>query len=182
MVDGPQGVGLVVAGRGRDTVALAFDDGGLRRVLLEPGGRAQAVRRLEGEGFPPDRRQAPPWLRRLGDRLVAYLSGDPLDPARLDVRLSWTGMTPFRVAVSRTLRRVPRGRTVTYAELAARAGFPGAARGVGGAMAANPFPLLVPCHRVLPASGGLGGFSAPGGVATKRRLLALEHGVPAGCP
>jgi len=81
------------------------------------------------------------------------------------------GLTPFRLAVALALRQVPYGRTVTYGDLARRAGRPGAARAVGQAMAANPVPILVPCHRVV-AAGGLGGFG--GGAALKRRLLALE--------
>jgi O-6-methylguanine DNA methyltransferase len=75
--------------------------------------------------------------------------------------------------VYRALRGVKRGRTVTYGELAARAG--GGPRAVGGALAANPVPLIVPCHRVVRADGGCGGFSAPGGVALKRRMLELER-------
>jgi methylated-DNA-[protein]-cysteine S-methyltransferase len=66
------------------------------------------------------------------------------------------------------------GETVTYAELGRRAGHPRAARAVGGAVARNPLPIVVPCHRVVAAGGGAGGFSAPGGVATKARLLAAE--------
>ena len=71
-------------------------------------------------------------------------------------------------------RAIPAGETVTYGELAVRAGEPGAARAVGQAMARNPFPLIVPCHRVMAAHGGAGGFSARGGVATKFRLLRIE--------
>ena len=69
---------------------------------------------------------------------------------------------------------MPRGETVSYAELAGRAGSPNAARAVGGVMAGNRVPLLVPCHRVVGAGGRLGGFSAPTGVELKKRLLALE--------
>jgi methylated-DNA-[protein]-cysteine S-methyltransferase len=80
-------------------------------------------------------------------------------------------LAPFQRTVARALQRVPFGETVTYGELARRAGRPGAARAVGQAMARNPVPLLVPCHRVVSAR-GLGGFG--GGLALKRRLLALE--------
>ena len=69
---------------------------------------------------------------------------------------------------------MPRGSTVTYGELAARVGAPKAAQAVGAAMARNPWPIVVPCHRVLAAGGRLGGFSAPGGARTKRRLLRME--------
>lgn len=89
-----------------------------------------------------------------------------------DLRLS----TPFRQRVQRAMLRIGYGRTVSYGQLARMAGAgPGAARAVGGACSHNPVPLIVPCHRVLPAGGGVGSYR--GGPAMKRRLLALEgHG------
>jgi methylated-DNA-[protein]-cysteine S-methyltransferase len=83
-------------------------------------------------------------------------------------------VTPFSVRVYEAARRVPPGCTVSYGELARAAGSPGAARAVGRAMATNPFPIVIPCHRVLASGGKAGGFSAYGGVATKDRLLAIE--------
>lgn len=79
---------------------------------------------------------------------------------------------PFHRAVWRALQAIPRGSLATYAEVAARAGKPRAARAAGSACRLNPLPLFIPCQRVVPASGGLGGFSAGG--AWKRRLLTLE--------
>jgi methylated-DNA-[protein]-cysteine S-methyltransferase len=73
------------------------------------------------------------------------------------------------------LRRVPFAATLTYGALAVQAGSPGAARAVGQVMAANPLPIVVPCHRVIAASGGLGGYSGGGGVGTKAWLLAFER-------
>ena len=81
--------------------------------------------------------------------------------------------TAFQKRVWQTLRDVPFGRTVTYGQLAAAVGNPGAARAVGGALGQNPILILIPCHRVLAAT-GIGGFSA--GLACKRILLALEEG------
>lgn len=78
----------------------------------------------------------------------------------------------FERAVWTELTRIPYGRTVTYGDLAVR--IDGVARAVGSACGANPIPIIIPCHRVLATGGGMGGFSAPGGVATKRRLLELE--------
>ncbi len=98
-----------------------------------------------------------------------------------DVRLDDSFVTGFNASVYRALRRVPRGATVTYGDLARQAGKPGAARAVGVAMGRNPWPVIVPCHRVLASGGKLGGFSAPGGTVTKERLLALE-GVEVGHP
>jgi O-6-methylguanine DNA methyltransferase len=82
--------------------------------------------------------------------------------------------TPFQRKVWAALRQIPAGQTESYGRLAAALGTPKAARAVGSACGANPIPLLIPCHRVVPAAGGLGGFS--GGLHWKRRLLALEAG------
>jgi methylated-DNA-[protein]-cysteine S-methyltransferase len=105
------------------------------------------------------------------DALSAYLEGDStvLD-LPVDLRLM---ATPFRRAVLEALHRdVPRGQTITYGELAAHAGNRKAARAAGTACARNPVPLVVPCHRVLPGSGGIGAYG--GGPERKRALLALE--------
>ncbi len=83
-----------------------------------------------------------------------------------------TGGTPFQRRVWRALTRIPLGQTRTYGEVAASIGAPRAARAVGAACGANPLPLLVPCHRVLAAGGGLGGFS--GGLSIKKKLLRVE--------
>lgn len=91
-----------------------------------------------------------------------------------DVRLDVSGMTPFQRRVVAQARRIPYGSTLSYGELARRARAPRAARAVGSVMAQNRFPLIVPCHRVVGSSRRLGGFSAPCGVGTKRRLLRLE--------
>jgi O-6-methylguanine DNA methyltransferase len=105
-------------------------------------------------------------------RAKAHLDGKP-DPL-LDIPLDLRALPPFSRRVYRALRKVPPGRVVTYGQLAKLAGSPGAARAVGTAMATNPVPLLVPCHRVLPAGGGLGGFSSPGGPNLKAWLLHRE--------
>ncbi|MFO0868854.1 MAG: methylated-DNA--[protein]-cysteine S-methyltransferase [Pirellulales bacterium] len=91
-----------------------------------------------------------------------------------DVPLEYASMGRFARRVSELCRQIPLGETRTYAELARQAGSPGAARAVGNTMARNPFPLVVPCHRVVAANGQLGGYSAPEGLTMKRRLLAAE--------
>ncbi|MDI3298001.1 MAG: methylated-DNA--[protein]-cysteine S-methyltransferase [Bacillota bacterium] len=118
-----------------------------------------------GEGEAAD----PALGERAADQLQAYLAGRL---RRFDLPLDLRG-TPFQLAVWRELLRLPYGRTVAYGELASRLGRPRAARAVGGAMAANPVPLIVPCHRVV-AGKGLGGYG--GGLEMKRRLLRLERG------
>ncbi len=87
------------------------------------------------------------------------------------------GLTDFQLAVYRAARRIPPGSTRTYGEIATEIGLPGSAQAVGRALGANPYPIVVPCHRVVAANGRTGGFSAGGGVETKMRLLAIEQAV-----
>ncbi len=100
-----------------------------------------------------------------------FVSGNRTSLASLIIDDSW--MTPFQKRVSESCRNIPWGETVTYGQVAALAGSPGASRAVGSVMAQNRFPLIVPCHRVV-SSQGLGGFSAPHGVDLKKRLLDNE--------
>ncbi len=106
------------------------------------------------------------------DRLIEVLEGRRVD-SLLNVKLDLSDHTEFRQRVVQACREIPRGETISYGELAKRAGSPGAARAAGGVMARNRFPLIVPCHRVV-AANSIGGFSAPDGVSLKRRLLAAE--------
>jgi methylated-DNA-[protein]-cysteine S-methyltransferase len=106
----------------------------------------------------------------LADRLSAYFAGEPDDFEDVTLDLSWC--TPFQHAVVTALRAVGRGETVTYGELAALAGHPGAARAAGSFCAGNRFGIIVPCHRVV-AVAGLGGYGSLG-ADYKRRLLGLE--------
>lgn len=105
-------------------------------------------------------------------RLRRFARGRPEDFR--DVELDWGDRSQFQQAVWRQCRQIPFGQVLTYAELAQRVGSPRSARAVGNAMAANPIPLIVPCHRVVASSGSLGGFSGPGGLDMKRWLLQLE--------
>ncbi len=107
----------------------------------------------------------------LVERFAAFFAGEDAPLLDVPLDLSWT--TPFQHAVADSLRAVPRGEVVSYGELAALAGHPGAQRAVGTFCARNRFMLLLPCHRVVGAD-GLGGYGSAG-VAVKRRLLALER-------
>ena len=91
-----------------------------------------------------------------------------------DIDIESLSGTPFQRDVWRALCRIPRGTTVTYAELARDAGHPRAVRAVANAVGKNPMPPIIPCHRVVRSDGRIGGYSAAGGVAAKRRLLASE--------
>ena len=113
------------------------------------------------------------WFRPAVAALGGYLDGQASELADIPVDLS--RQPAFRRRVQEACRRIGYGRTLTYAELAQRVRSPGAARAEGSAMSQNPVPHMVPCHRVVRGDGGLGGFSAPSGVALKAQLLAMER-------
>jgi methylated-DNA-[protein]-cysteine S-methyltransferase len=130
-------------------------------MVLFPGFDAESVREraagLKRSSWGEAGRQR---ALEAGMELMGYLRGE-IDRLGTPVDLSFA--TDFRQDIYSTLREVPPGETITYGELAAFAGHPGKARAVGMALRSNPTPIFVPCHRVVPASGGLGGWSGPEG-------------------
>lgn len=114
----------------------------------------------------------PAHIARAVDGIRALLAGEARDLR--DIVLDERGIPEFRRQVHALTRAIPPGQTRTYGEIAAALGQPGAARAVGRAEGDNPFPPIVPCHRVMGAGGEPTGFSAPGGVETKRRMLLIE--------
>lgn len=151
---------------------LAWTARGIRSVTLPdtaPGRPATA------EAEPPDG-----FAADAARRITALFDGVADDLA--DLPLDLTTIGDFERRVYALTRAVRPGRTTTYGAIAAALGDPGAARAVGGALGRNPFPPIVPCHRVLAAGGATGGFSAPGGVDTKRRMLAIEGVILGGGP
>jgi methylated-DNA-[protein]-cysteine S-methyltransferase len=92
----------------------------------------------------------------------------------LNCAMDWSSLSPFQQKVYKAAMKVPYGTVETYGNLARRIGCPKGARAVGGALSKNPFPLVVPCHRIVRGDGGLGGFSARGGIVLKKKLLKLE--------
>ena len=112
-------------------------------------------------------------VRPVADRVASLLAGTA--DGLTDVDLDLTGLPDFDRRVYAVTRAIAPGHTLTYGEVAAAIGSPGAAQAVGQALGRNPIPVLVPCHRVLAADGAVGGFSAAGGTVTKRALLAAEH-------
>lgn len=161
------------------TCAIAWSAAGLTRVQLPEATRAKTEARMRGGGGEPAQPPLPEFAQAAVDALQRYFAGSAasLDALRLDESI----VTAFNAAIFRALRAVPRGATVTYGDLAKAVGQPGAARAVGMAMSRNPWPVIVPCHRVLASGRKMGGFSAPGGTATKEKLLQLE-GVVVGDP
>jgi len=116
--------------------------------------------------------ELPPHIAQAVDGIRALLAGEARDLR--DVVLDERGIPEFRRQVHALTRAIPPGQTRTYGDIAAALGQPGAARAVGRAEGDNPFPPIVPCHRVMGVGGEPTGFSAPGGVDTKRRMLLIE--------
>lgn len=156
--------------------AVAWSERGLTGVQLPEADQA-ATRARMAHRFPSCREEAPPPAAQAAMHAVAaLLSGAPTDPVDLsDIALDMDGVPPFHQRVYALARRIGPGDTLSYGELARQLGEPGAARAVGQALGANPFAPVVPCHRVLAAKTGAGGFSAHGGVSTKLRLLQIER-------
>jgi len=145
--------------------AVRWTDVGISGVLL-PSAAGRSGPRIE------DGLSAPPFVRAAIDGMAAVLAGEPRDLR--DVPLDERGIDAFRQAVYAATREIAPGTTRSYGEVARVIGRPDGARDVGAALARNPFPIVVPCHRVVAADGALTGFSAPGGLATKRRMLEIE--------
>jgi methylated-DNA-[protein]-cysteine S-methyltransferase len=122
----------------------------------------------------PDAQEAEPpeTVRAAIGAVVALLDGAPRDLT--GIVLDMARVPSFHRRVYEVARTIPPGATLTYGAVAARLGQPGAARAVGQALGRNPFAVIVPCHRVVAAGGRIGGFSANGGAATKKRILAIE--------
>jgi len=156
---------------------LAWNDAGLTAFVL-PGRTAAETQawltRLGGQDPGAARPEdAPAWVRELVEKVQRHLAGDMQDFRA--VPLDASRVSAFAWRVYEAARGVPAGQTRTYGDLAALvAAPPGGSRAIGALMGANPWPLIVPCHRIVGAGGRLTGFSSPGGVRLKARLLALE--------
>jgi len=131
----------------------------------------RSIRRRIGDDW-PDVVEWANLLPAFGSQVVDYFGGAP---QRFRVTLDLSDVPPFRRVVLRVCRKIPYGTTASYRDLARAAGNPSAARATGSAMAHNPLPLVIPCHRVVRSDGTLGGFSSPGCVREKKRLLRLER-------
>lgn len=156
--------------------ALLASGSAVRQLTLGHATEAAALAALDPTVLEIAQRDA--WRPDVIERLGAYASGRPVDFQ--DVPIDDTHLSEFQRSVVQACRAIGHGQTSTYGALASQAGRPGAARAVGNCLARNRTPLVVPCHRVITARGGLGGFSAPGGLALKEKLLRLEAGLPIG--
>ena len=149
-----------------------------------PASGDRARRRLGPPASPLSRRRRglAPAAERAGAiaRINALLAGGRDD--LVDLALDLDSVAPFNRRVYEIARAIPPGETSTYGQIAKAMGEPGAARAIGKALGDNPWPIIVPCHRVLAADGKSGGFSAPGGVDTKARLLTIERARTSAAP
>jgi methylated-DNA-[protein]-cysteine S-methyltransferase len=151
---------------------IAWGAGGIVGVQLpewhDSATQARLLRRFPDACETPP----PPAIQHAIDDITALLSGEARDLSAIALDLE--RVPPFHQRVYAIARTIQPGATLSYGEIAGRLGDRGAAREVGEAMGQNPFPIIVPCHRVVAAGGKAGGFSAAGGVTTKLRLLGIE--------
>lgn len=160
--------------------AMVWNECGIAAVRLPESSEGRTLSRLYREFPLLTHAKPPPDMQRALDGMVALLNGEACDLrfCTLDLRR----IPPFHRRVYAVAQDILPGKTLTYGEIATRLGEPGSARAVGQALGRNPFPLIVPCHRVLASGAQSGGFSAPGGVTTKLRMLLIEGAEVGGAP
>jgi methylated-DNA-[protein]-cysteine S-methyltransferase len=153
-------------------VPVTLSDKGLHSIELPFATREDAMRSVAESGATDP--VSPAEAEKIDAMIDALVTGHPVTGA---LPIDWTGITPFRRQVLEECGRIPAGQTKSYGWLAAKVGHPNAARAVGRVMATNPWPLLIPCHRVVGSTGALHGYG--GGLPLKERLLQIEGAVSA---
>jgi methylated-DNA-[protein]-cysteine S-methyltransferase len=151
-----------IAWRGNDVIATHLPEASEEKTLARLNARSGGTKECD----------PPPSIQRAINAMTALLEGDRIDLAFIVCDLS--SVAAFDVRVYDIARTIPPGETSTYGQIAARLGDKLLAQRVGQALGRNPLPIIVPCHRVVGATGKLTGFSANGGVTTKLRMLAIE--------
>lgn len=151
---------------------IAWGAAGITGVQLPEADERRTRVRLQ-KRFPSAIETTPPAeVQQAIDEILRLLNGESV--AFEHLRLDLAHVPDFNRRVYGIARAIPVGETLSYGEIAQRLGDPGCAQAVGQALGRNPFPIIIPCHRVLGAGGKAGGFSATGGVRTKLRLLTIE--------
>ena len=151
---------------------IAWSPRGITGLQL-PEATAQGTRsRMRRRWAGAAETEPPPGVQHAIDRVLELLKGEAIDLG--DIALDLEAAPDFHRKVYEVARAIPPGQTMTYGEIARQLGVPHESREVGQALGRNPVAIIVPCHRVLGADGKMGGFSANGGVATKRRILEIE--------
>lgn len=157
---------------------LAGTEDGLCRTQL-PGPKHDKIKSLLLKNLPLPNQASinefdKTFFKTLQEQITAYFEGTCINFSR-DILLGLDGFSSFGISVLKACRDIEFGQTLTYGQLAKKSGRPGASRAVGSVLAKNPLPLIIPCHRIIRSDGTLGGFSAPGGIAFKKKMLELER-------
>lgn len=150
---------------------LAGTEHGLRRTQL-PGSKPEKIKTILLKNLPAAQFDKT-FCKILQQQIIAYFEGDYIKFSR-DIPLILDGFSSFSTSILTTCREIEIGQTITYGKLAKKAGRPNASRAVGSTLAKNPLPLIIPCHRIIRSDGKMGGFSAPGGITLKKKMLELE--------
>ncbi len=179
-IGGVDGSGFTLLPTAIGTCAVAWRGEVVVGVALPEADDTATERRLRRVVPGVEPAEPPPAVQEVLDRVTALLDGAPVDLSAVAVEVRHE--SDFARRVHEVVRAIPPGETLTYGEVAERVGEPGGAQAVGRAMGANPVPIIVPCHRVVGAGGRPVGFSAPGGVATKQRILRIEGAAAGGQP
>ena len=154
------------------TCSLVWRDASVVGLRLPESSAAATRTRIKRRWLEAEEQTPPAAMQAVIDRVLALLAGKPVDLS--DVPLDFGESPDFHKRAYEVARTIPPGHTMTYGEIAKRLGVPNESREVGQAMGKNPIAIIMPCHRVLGADGKMGGFSATGGVAIKRRILEIE--------
>jgi methylated-DNA-[protein]-cysteine S-methyltransferase len=155
---------------------IVWSERGIVGVQFPEGSDQATRRRLLRRHLKACETIPPAAVQRTIEDIVALLEGERRDLS--EAVLDWGAVPDFNRRVYHVARAIPPGSTLSYGEVAARLGDRNLARDVAQALGQNPFPIIVPCHRIMAAGGKTGGFSAPGGVRTKLRLLSIERAQP----
>jgi O-6-methylguanine DNA methyltransferase len=143
---------------------------GIKRIILGDES-SSVVKNSIRSLYPSVKHEEDNLLRSMKDLLVKYFDGEVVC---MDLPLEFPKATPFQRKVWEGIRNIPYGQIKTYGWLGTKLSNPGASRAVGNALAKNPLPLIIPCHRVVRSDGKMGGFSLPGGILLKKKLIDLE--------
>jgi methylated-DNA-[protein]-cysteine S-methyltransferase len=154
------------------TCSLVWKDDAIVGLRLPEASPAATRTRITRRWAGAEEKAPPPAMQAVIDRVLTLLAGEKVDLR--DVALDFGDSPDFHKRAYAIARTIPAGQTLTYGDIAKRLGEPHESREVGQAMGKNPIAIIMPCHRVLGADGKMGGFSANGGVATKRRILEIE--------
>lgn len=152
---------------------IAWGDRGLLGVQLPEATDARTLSRLAAKAPGAQEAAMPDDIRQACDAMTGLLHGEARDLSFITIDME--KLPAFNRGVYEIARRIAPGETMTYGDIATRLGDKLLSRAVGKALGENPFPIVIPCHRVLAANGKTGGFSANGGVTTKFRMLAIER-------